>query len=286
MTESKTHVGPARVVNYLFKSKFYEIKSWTLDFNNQTSFAKEFNDCLCLLYIQRGTLTKKMYQLTTGHVTLERPDFEYQLLPSHGSCTIINFTNKFHAQLQDELQIDNLFKKQGKNILAVQSSASPESEFVLSTMLNNIGHNDCAQVDALVLDFLNEFLKTTTKLDRTSIDRQSHHRHHQEAVEDAKEYLQVNLHRPISLDDLSRHCGISLFYLSRLFKRYTNYSPHQYLLNVRLKHGEMLLKDTSQSIVDISYASGFTSPEYFSTLFRKKYNNAPSTYRLKNVKPL
>jgi hypothetical protein len=159
MKESKTHVRPPRLVNYLFKSDFYEIKSWTLDFDHQTSFATEFNDCLCALHIQRGTLTKKMYQLTTGQVTLERPDFEYQLLPSQGSCTIINFTNKFYTQLQEELQVDNLFKKQGKNILAVQATASPESEFVLFSILKSIQHNDSVQLDALVLDFVDEFFE-------------------------------------------------------------------------------------------------------------------------------
>jgi AraC-like DNA-binding protein len=43
----------------------------------------------------------------------------------------------------------------------------------------------------------------------------------------------------------------------------------------------MLLKYTSRPIVDITYASGFTSPEYFSTLFKLKYNQTPSSYRLK-----
>jgi AraC family transcriptional regulator len=281
MNESNTHVRPPRLVNYLFKSDFYEIKSWTLDFDHQTSFAKEFNDCLCIVHIQRGTLTKKMYRLTSGQVTLERPDFEYQLLPSHGSCTIINFTNAFYAQLQDELQIDSLFKKQGKNILAVQTTATPESEFVLYSILNSIRHNDSVQLNALVLDYLSEFLKTTTNSARTSLEQPSYKRHHQEAVENAKEYLQTNFQRSISLQDLSRHCGISLFYFSRLFKRYTNHSPHQYLSNVRLKHGEMLLKETSRPIVDITYASGFTSPEYFSTLFKQKYNQAPSSYRMR-----
>ncbi|MBT1704440.1 helix-turn-helix transcriptional regulator [Chryseosolibacter indicus] len=281
MKNPETHLTQPRLVNYLFKSDFYEIKNWILDFDRHTSFEREFNDCLCAVHIQRGTLTKKMYQLTTGHVTLELPDFEYQLLPSRGSCTIINFTNKFYAQLQDELQIDNLFKKQGKNTLSVQTKASPESEFVLFTILNTIQHNDCVQLDALVLDFLNEFLKTTRSSPQESVLHQSHNRHHQEAVEHAKEYLQANFYKSISLVGLSRYCGISLFYLSRLFKSYTNYSPHQYLLNVRLKHGEMLLKETSKSIVDITYASGFTSPEYFSTLFKRKYNQVPSSYRMR-----
>jgi AraC family transcriptional regulator len=280
MKKPETHLPSPRFVEYLFKSNLYEIKRWTLDFDHRTSFPKEFNDCLCAVHITRGTLTKKMYQLTTGHVTLERPDVEYQLLPSNGVCTIINFSDRFYTQLQEELQVRKVFSKQGKNLLAVQTTASPETEFVLYKLLNTIKHADSFQSDALVLDFLNEFLKATNNTALPSLD-QPNHRHHREAVEHAKEYLQGNFHRAISLQDLSRHCGISLFYLSRIFKRYTNYSPYQYLLNMRLKHGEMLLKETSQPIADITYASGFTSPEYFSTLFKKKYNQSPSLYRLK-----
>lgn len=280
MKKSATHATPPRLVNFLFKSDFYEIKTWTLDFDQRASFAKEYNDCLCAVHIQQGTLTKQMYQLTSGDITLERPGFEYQLLPSNGSCTILNFTEEFHSHLQDELQIDDLFKKQGKSILAIQSTASPESEFVLRTILDSTQHHNRVHIDTLVLDFLNEFLKTTRKPPRVSAIDQPCNKCHQEAVENAKEYLQRNFHRPVSLSELSRHCGISPFYFSRIFKRYTSYSPHRYLSTIRLKRGEMLLKDTSHSIVDIAYASGFTSPEYFSSLFRQKYKQSPSNFRL------
>ncbi|HEY0656231.1 MAG TPA: AraC family transcriptional regulator [Chryseosolibacter sp.] len=279
MKQSDLNVSSPRLVQYLSKSDLYEVKRWTLDFDARTSFQKEFNDCLCAVHMSRGTLTKKMYQLTTGHVTLERPDFEYQLLPSKGVCTIINFSDRFYSQLQDELEVDHVFKKQGKNLLAVQTTASPEAELVLFKLLNNIKCGDGLQLDALVIDFVNEFLKTRRNASQRSEPDQSNNRHHREAIENAKEYLHGNFHKVISLQDLSRHCGISLFYLSRLFKRYTNYSPYQYLSNFRLKHGEMLLKETSDSIADITYASGFTSPEYFATLFKQKYNHAPSVYR-------
>lgn len=281
MNKSDTNLSSPRVVHYLSKSDMYEIKRWTLDFDEPTFFQKEFNDCLCTVHMERGTLAKKMYQLTTGHVTLERPGFEYQLLPSKGVCTIINLSDRFYTQLQDELQVDRVFMSQGKNLLAVKANASPESEFVLFKLLKNIKYADALQLDALVIDFLNEFLKTTRNASASLLLDQSNSRHHREAVENAKEYLHENFHKAISLQDLSRHCGVSLFYLSRLFKRYTNYSPYKYLSNLRLKHGEMLLKETAHSIADITYASGFTSPEYFSTLFRRKYNYSPATYRLK-----
>ncbi|HEX6224116.1 MAG TPA: AraC family transcriptional regulator [Chryseolinea sp.] len=280
MKENESQQPSARSINYLWNCDFYEIKNWTLHIDRQSPFAKEFNDCFCAVYVHRGTLTKDLYQLTTGNITLEQPNFEYQLLPSNGSCTIVNFTDTFYAQVREEFQIDRLFKKKGKDILSVQTRASPASELVLRRLLNSIRHNDRVQMDVLVLDFLNEVLKRTMTRSPNAVGLESENKRHQEAVENAKEYLHANFQRCISLTELSRHCGVSLFYLSRLFKRYTDYSPHQYLLNVRLKHGELLLKETSSSIADITYASGFTSPEYFSTLFKQKYHASPTSYRL------
>lgn len=230
--------------------------------------------------MRRGALTKKNYQLTTGNITLERPDFEYQLLPSTGSCTIINFTDDFYEHAKEELHVGQVFQKQGKGVLSVQTRATAETEFALSNLLNSIPHSDASLIDSFVLDSFCELLNTLKDSPRKPGPLQANHRHHQEAIENAKEYIQQNFHQAISLAELSRQCGVSLFYLSRLFKQYTGYSPYHYLSSVRLKHGEMLLRDTSRSIADIAYSSGFTSPEYFSTLFKQKYNTTPSNYRL------
>lgn len=267
-----------RIVTYLFKSSFYEIKNWTLDFDATTSFNTEYNDCFCLVHMHKGKLSKKNYELTSGNITIERPNFEYQLLPSQGSCTIINFIDDFYQQLQEEFQLDHVFRKQGRDKLSAQAMANAETEYVLSTLLNTIRRSDSSLTDSLVLDSIFELLKLFNSAPHTFPNR-SLRKHHHEAIENAKEYLQNNFYKPITLTELSRQCGISLFYLSRLFKQYTGYSPYHYLSTVRLKHSEMLLRNTSSSITDIAYSSGFTSPEYFSTLFKQKYSQTPTKYR-------
>lgn len=271
-----------RIVTYLFKSSFYEIKNWTLDFDATTSFNTEYNDCFCLVHMHKGKLSKKNYELTSGNITIERPNFEYQLLPSQGSCTIINFIDDFYQQLQEEFRIDHIFRKQGRDKLSAQAMANAETEYVLSTLLNTTRRSDSSLTDSLVLDSISELLKLFDSRPQHTFPCRSLRRHHQEAIENAKEYLQNNFYKPITLTELSRHCGISLFYLSRLFKQYTGYSPYAYLSSVRLKHGETLLRETNRSIMDVTYASGFTSPEYFSTLFKQKYHRTPTSYRIKD----
>ncbi|HEY0744588.1 MAG TPA: AraC family transcriptional regulator [Chryseosolibacter sp.] len=280
MVKSVKASGEARIVSHLFKSDFYEIKNWTLNGDCSTSFETEYNDCFCAVHVNRGTLTKNMYALDSGRVTLEVPHFEYQLLPSTGSCTIINFTDQFYSAAREEFGIDKNFNRHGKRLIAVNAPASPEAEFVLRQLLSELANGrGSMQTDGLIMDFFTELVQTTWTSGTTSHFHRSTNTHHQDAIENAKEFLQSNFTRAISLADLSRHCGVSLFYLSRLFKQYTTYSPHQYLSSIRLKHGQMLLKDTALSVVDVSYASGFTSPEYFSTLFRLKYGLPPGTYR-------
>ncbi|MBK9744781.1 MAG: helix-turn-helix transcriptional regulator [Saprospiraceae bacterium] len=49
--------------------------------------------------------------------------------------------------------------------------------------------------------------------------------------------------------------------------------------NKRLAHAEELLQKSELSISEIAYASGFSSPHYFATVFKQKYNMSPSQFR-------
>jgi AraC family transcriptional regulator len=263
----------ARTVSKLFVSDFYEIKNWSLNFGDRSHFKTEYNDCFCLVFVRSGNLTKAGYDMHTGHAAIEKPDFEYQLLPSVGECTIINFTDEFYRSLTEEVNLSALFRTAQVDTSLIVNS-SPESEYLLYIILERLRTRGKLEIDGLVVDFLNQTLMTTPAPFSSPLSA-----YHCSVIANGKEYIRRNFMRNLSLYELSRHCGISPFYLSRLFKACTASSPHQYLLNIRLKHGEMLLRNTSQSVADISYSSGFTSPEYFSTLFKRKYRVTPTEYR-------
>jgi transcriptional regulator GlxA family with amidase domain len=56
-------------------------------------------------------------------------------------------------------------------------------------------------------------------------------------------------------------------------------TPNDYLQRLRVTRARDLLVTTSQSVTDIAYATGFSSSQYFSNVFRKYAGTTPSTFR-------
>ena len=102
---------------------------------------------------------------------------------------------------------------------------------------------------------------------------------HLGTVETARNYIFENFNQNISLQQLAKHCLVSPFHFSRVFKTIMNVSPHQYLTEVRLNHAKVLLTSTDQSIADITYACGFNSPEHFATSYRQRFRINPTAQR-------
>jgi AraC family transcriptional regulator len=89
----------------------------------------------------------------------------------------------------------------------------------------------------------------------------------------------ANLRREITLQDLAREAGTSVFHFARVFKRRTGISPHQYLLQRRVEEARSLLADRNLSITKIALRCGFAHPSHFSETVRRMTGVAPRVYR-------
>ncbi|MEL7179738.1 MAG: helix-turn-helix domain-containing protein [Pseudomonadota bacterium] len=92
--------------------------------------------------------------------------------------------------------------------------------------------------------------------------------------------MEKNIADPISLPVLSDQLGISTRSLTRLFQDRYDQSPHQYYLALRLQYAASLLRQSNLSVLDIAVQSGFTSASRFSQVFRERFNQSPSEYRI------
>ena len=92
-------------------------------------------------------------------------------------------------------------------------------------------------------------------------------------------YLSENISSDVSVKTLSEKFYLSQGYISKLFKKYTNITISDYVLNMRMTAAKHLLKDTKKSMEEISYLTGFSSSNYFSLIFKKKNNISPLAYR-------
>lgn len=98
-------------------------------------------------------------------------------------------------------------------------------------------------------------------------------------VSRAREYIEKNYHRDISLDDVSGYVNISPYYLSHIFKEVTGTSFSTYLIQIRIREAQKLLMTTDMSVSRISYLVGYRDPNYFSRIFKRVVGKSPNRFR-------
>ena len=102
---------------------------------------------------------------------------------------------------------------------------------------------------------------------------------HLETIERAKHHITLHFREDISLSDIAYHACVSEFHFSRLFKHFTAFSPYQYLIELRLKHATLLLRNTSLPVTDVCFESGFNSIAHFIATFTRRHGLSPSRLR-------
>ena len=93
------------------------------------------------------------------------------------------------------------------------------------------------------------------------------------------DHFNAHYAEPQTLDALSKAFFLPKATLIYNFKKYTNCSPIDFLLNVRLTKAKELLVNTNKSVGEISEMCGFSSANYFGLIFKKKENLSPLQYR-------
>lgn len=96
----------------------------------------------------------------------------------------------------------------------------------------------------------------------------------------AIEYIDSNLNKRLTLDQVSSKVYLSDYYFSKLFKRETGLSFSVYLNARKVQKAMILLKESDKSVNDISDALGFTRLSYFSQTFKKYTGVAPTKFRM------
>lgn len=95
----------------------------------------------------------------------------------------------------------------------------------------------------------------------------------------AMDTINTQYHSDLSVEALAELCGLSKYHFIRLFKSYTNLSPHAYLTRLRVNCSKELLLSTDMKIGSIAEAVGFKDPLYFSKVFSKYTGKTPLEYR-------
>ena len=98
----------------------------------------------------------------------------------------------------------------------------------------------------------------------------------------AKDYIDRHYKDDIRLEQLAQEVGMTAF--SRFFHQSTGKALSEYIVDIRLGHAARRLVDTTDSVSEICYTTGFNTLSNFNRLFRKRKGCNPTEFREKYQK--
>ena len=102
---------------------------------------------------------------------------------------------------------------------------------------------------------------------------------HMQSFKKMMYFIQKEYQNKVTLEMIAASGGVSKSLCNKLFKKYVDVSPINYLLELRIKKVTEYLRTTSYSLTDIAELCGFNGASYMAEMFKKLVGKSPLNYR-------
>ena len=100
---------------------------------------------------------------------------------------------------------------------------------------------------------------------------------------DVVNYMSTNIYKALCLDDIANGTHFSASYIKKLFSMYAGCGVMHYFTRMKIVSSLTYIR-RGDSISEISEMFSFSSPNYFSAVFKREMGMLPSEYRHKDLK--
>lgn len=98
------------------------------------------------------------------------------------------------------------------------------------------------------------------------------------------DYVRTHIMEKINLENMAHEIGYTGYYITRKFQSETGKNLNTYIKEEKIELAKQYLRDSTLTIADISERLSFSSPSYFTSVFRKITGESPSDYLNKEGK--
>ena len=262
-------------------------QNWGLDWHR--------NEGIEICYLESGTLkfeiTDNEYKLEPKDLTITRPWLSHKLgNPNISACKlhwIIIDVGVRHPHQEwkwpswiilnkSDIEELTLFLRHNESPVW---KPSPE----ISTCFEQIGQlvDEKSRYDTKLKILINSLLMALLDLfKRGNVELNDSLIKSKRTVEIFLKDLEHHLLEDWTIESFAHHCNLGTTQITKYCKEITNMSPMQFLSSLRLKAAaEILQRKADKSISEIAYETGFSSPQYFATVFKQFYKKTPLQYR-------
>ncbi|MFD1872617.1 substrate-binding domain-containing protein [Hymenobacter bucti] len=126
-------------------------------------------------------------------------------------------------------------------------------------------------------DQMREHFRRQLSVDTATVAPQ---RGDQKFLADLTAIMEAHLDEPgLGVDDIAQRLGLSRTQLYRKVKALLGTGVTDYLQSLRLTKARQLLLQVGTTVAEVAYQTGFSSPTYFATAFKAKYQVSPTEFR-------
>lgn len=100
-----------------------------------------------------------------------------------------------------------------------------------------------------------------------------------DTIKSIQTYIDHHYKESNTLTLLSEHFDMSKYHLTRLFKRYSGFSPIDYQISSRITLAKNLLQSSDKSVQQISYDIGIENISHLINRFKKREGMTPLQFR-------
>ena len=98
------------------------------------------------------------------------------------------------------------------------------------------------------------------------------------AVQRMQDYIEAHLGEELGLADLARVSMYSPWYSYRLFVRWVNMTPAEYIRRLRLSRSALRLRDGQVKVAELAFELGFGSVDGYQRAFYRAFGCNPGEY--------
>lgn len=229
-----------------------------------------------IMYVITGCTTicidSQEYTLQSGDIAVISPYQIHYSVDSHAKVAFFIFTPDTLIHMNDKLTrnilINPHIKKNTLSNLTVETLNT-----VITTHLSD---TTCYAPNTTVIGML--YILLTDIFEKNEL-KQHVLSKDIESFKPVFKYIDENYTKKISLTSAAKALGFNYYNLSRLFSRYLNISFTEYVNSKRLLLAYTLICSSNKTILEIMYATGYTSERTFYRCFKDYFNMTPMQLR-------
>ena len=262
-------------LSYVFQIE--DINMYDRYFEPDFEFSGESHSVWEVVFVESGSVVatenENIYAMSSGDIVIHAPmEFHRIRSAENTSPRVIVLSFNLTGILPEEIcdGVFSLTAKESEEYIRISTIISDyvKKDIYSEFTLQEIGYS-------LGLFLLNLSKKHSSKNSFSNTQSANHYKTIAESMQ--KEVLSN-----LTLDDFSRIHHLSVSYIQSVFKKYTGISAKHYYLNLRTIEASNLIL-SGASIREIADKMNFSSPNYFTTFFKKQTGLTPLEYKLKRT---